>query len=117
VRSCQLCSYSRTSQHFTEPERSLLCSQETSIGPYPEPDQSSPYHPILFLQDTFEYCPPTYVLVVLVVSFVLAFPRISCMHSYLTLFMLHALPISSSLTDHSNYIWRRIQVMKHLIIL
>jgi hypothetical protein len=28
-----------------EPERSLLCSQEPSNGPYPEPDQSSPYHP------------------------------------------------------------------------
>jgi hypothetical protein len=27
-----------------EPEGSLPCSQEPSIGPYPEPDQSSPYH-------------------------------------------------------------------------
>jgi hypothetical protein len=32
-----------------EPEVSLLCSQEPSIGPYPEPDKSSPYHPILSL--------------------------------------------------------------------
>jgi hypothetical protein len=32
-----------------EPEGSLSCSQESSIGPYPEPDQSSPYHPILSL--------------------------------------------------------------------
>jgi hypothetical protein len=32
-----------------EPEGSLSCSQEPSTGPYPEPDQSSPYHPILFL--------------------------------------------------------------------
>jgi hypothetical protein len=30
-------------------EGSLLCSQEPSTGPYPEPDHSSPYHPILFL--------------------------------------------------------------------
>jgi hypothetical protein len=30
-----------------ESESSLLCSQEPSTGPYPEPDQSSPYHPIL----------------------------------------------------------------------
>jgi hypothetical protein len=34
-----------------EPESSLPCSQEPSTGPYPEPDKSSPYHPILFLYD------------------------------------------------------------------
>jgi hypothetical protein len=28
LRSLQLCGHSRTSQHFTEPEGSLLCSQE-----------------------------------------------------------------------------------------
>jgi hypothetical protein len=45
--SHQLCSYSRISQHFMEPEDSLLCSQEPSIGPNPKPDQSIPHHPIL----------------------------------------------------------------------
>jgi hypothetical protein len=30
-----------------EPEGSSSCSQEPSNGPYPEPDRSSPYHPIL----------------------------------------------------------------------
>jgi hypothetical protein len=45
-RSCKLCSHSRTSQHFMEPEGSL-CLQEPSTGPYSEPDRSSPYHPIL----------------------------------------------------------------------
>jgi hypothetical protein len=44
----QLRSYSRISQYFTEPEGSLPCSQRPSTGPYPEPDQFSPYHPILF---------------------------------------------------------------------
>jgi hypothetical protein len=33
-------------QHFMEPEGSLSCSQELSIGPYPEPDRSNPYRPI-----------------------------------------------------------------------
>jgi hypothetical protein len=28
-------------------EGSLRCSQEASTGPYPDPDQSTPYHPIL----------------------------------------------------------------------
>jgi hypothetical protein len=46
LRSCKLCSYSRTSQHFKEPEGSSPCSKEPSTGPYPEPDRSSPYHPI-----------------------------------------------------------------------
>jgi hypothetical protein len=36
LRSHQLCSHSRTSQHFMEPEVSSPCSQEPSSGPYPE---------------------------------------------------------------------------------
>jgi hypothetical protein len=49
LRSCQLCSPSRTLQHFIEPEGSIPCSQEPSTGPYPEPYQSNPLHPILSL--------------------------------------------------------------------
>jgi hypothetical protein len=30
-----------------EPESSLPCSQDPFTGPYPEPDQSIPSHPIL----------------------------------------------------------------------
>jgi hypothetical protein len=30
-----------------EPEGSLPCSQKPSTGPYPEPDQSNLYHPII----------------------------------------------------------------------
>jgi hypothetical protein len=49
LRSCQLLSYSRISQKFMEPVGSLPCSQDLSTGPYPEPDQSTPPHPILSL--------------------------------------------------------------------
>jgi hypothetical protein len=49
LRSRQLCSYSRLSQHFMQSEGSLPCSQQPSTGPYPKPDQTSPYHPVLSL--------------------------------------------------------------------
>jgi hypothetical protein len=45
LRSRQLCSPSRTSQHFMETEGSIPCSQEPSTGPY----QYNPHHPILSL--------------------------------------------------------------------
>jgi hypothetical protein len=49
LRTCQLCSPSRIPQHFMEPEGSIPCSQEPSTGPYPEPYQSNPLHPIISL--------------------------------------------------------------------
>jgi hypothetical protein len=49
LRSRQLCTYTSASQHFMKFEGSLPCSQEPSTGPYPEPDQFSPYHSILSL--------------------------------------------------------------------
>jgi hypothetical protein len=36
-------------------------SQDSSTGSYPEPYQSNPHHPILYLWDPFWYCLPTYV--------------------------------------------------------
>jgi hypothetical protein len=36
-----------------EPEGSLPCSQKPTTDPYPDPDESSPHPPILFLQHLF----------------------------------------------------------------
>jgi hypothetical protein len=41
-----------------EPGSSLLCSQEPSTGPYPEPDDYNTYHLIVFLKDNISL-PPT----------------------------------------------------------
>jgi hypothetical protein len=38
-----------TTQEFVEPEGSLSYQQAPAIGLYPEPDESSPYHPIIFI--------------------------------------------------------------------
>jgi hypothetical protein len=62
----------------------------------------------------FSIWPPTYILVFLVVSYLLAFPPVSYMHSSFPPLVLHALPIHSF--DHSIYIWRRVQIMKLFIM-
>jgi hypothetical protein len=49
LRSRQLCSYSRNSQHIMEPVDLLPRSQEPSTGHYTEPDRFSPYHPLQYL--------------------------------------------------------------------
>jgi hypothetical protein len=48
MRILQSLSYSRITEHFIEQHGSLLCAQEPHTGAYPEPDESSLYHPILF---------------------------------------------------------------------
>jgi hypothetical protein len=79
-----------------EAEGSLLCSQEPSTGPYPEPNQSSPYQPILSLLDFNIIHPlrlgPSSGL------FASGFPTNIYMRSSSLPFVLHALPISSSFT-------------------
>jgi hypothetical protein len=94
-----------------ELEGSIPNSQDMSTCPYPEPDQSSPHHPILSLQDPSQYYSLTSVLVFLAVSF----PPTTYMRSSSPPFVLHAQPISSSSRlDYSNYTrtWRRVQITK-----
>jgi hypothetical protein len=83
-------------QHFMQPEGSLSCSQEPDTDPYPEPDESSPYHTILFLLTSFLII--SYVCVFIMVSVLLDFPQKPCMHSAFLLCLLHTVTISSSLT-------------------
>jgi hypothetical protein len=46
LKSCQFCSYSRTYQHFMEPEGSILCSQDPPLVPILS--QINPIHTIPF---------------------------------------------------------------------
>jgi hypothetical protein len=45
---------------FMEAEGLLLCSQERTIGPCPEPDEFSPHFHVLCISDPFQYCSPIY---------------------------------------------------------
>jgi hypothetical protein len=92
---------------------SLLHSLDPSNGPYPEPDQTIPYHPILSLKDP-STSTSSYIMVFLVVSFLLAFPPITYMHSSSQSFMPHA-PPSQPLWFNSNYTWRRVQTSLKLV--
>jgi hypothetical protein len=80
-----------------EPDGSLLRLQETSTGPYPDPDESRPYHPNLCLQDQSQYYTPAYVWVLLVVLLLLAFPALTYMH-----FTIHKLILRYSATGCTN---------------
>jgi hypothetical protein len=91
--SRQLYSYSIKLRDFTQSEGSLPSSQEPSIGPYPEPDISSPYQPNLS-----PILSTHYVLIFLVGSFLLAFPPKSYIHSSSPPFVLHAARTLSSFT-------------------
>jgi hypothetical protein len=101
-------------QYFMELEGSLPYSQVPSTGAYPDPDQSSLYHPhsislrsILILFTRLHLGLPSGLLSS-------GFPA-KILYSFLFSFVLYSLPISSSLTFHFNYTWRR-EVMKLLIV-
>jgi hypothetical protein len=92
----QLCSCSRTSQHFMDPEVTFPCSQEPSTGPYPEPDQSSPNHPILSLRSILILS--THQRLGLPSGLIpSSFPTNILYAFRFAPFVLHGLPISSSL--------------------
>jgi hypothetical protein len=117
LRSCQLCSHSRTSKYtyFMGPEGSLPCSQETPPPPNPILSQIDPAHTIP------SYLSKMYIILSIRLRLVLpsgVFPSgfsTNTLYAFLfSPFVLHALPISSSLTYHS--VWRGVQVMKLLIM-
>lgn len=91
------------SQHFKELECSLPCSQEPASGPYPEPDESNPYHPILRLGLPSDF-------------YRSGFPAKSSLNFTYPPCVLHACPSRSLSRDHSNYVRRRLQVMKLLVM-
>jgi hypothetical protein len=64
-----------------EPEALLPRLQEHSTGPYTEPDPCSPYPSTPLLWDPFKYYPSTYICVLLVAYFLLAFPPKSYMRA------------------------------------
>jgi hypothetical protein len=72
--------------------------------------QSTPFHPIS-LRPILIY-PPTYVLFFLVVSFLLASPPISYMHSSSPHSCYMPCPSHPPWLNHSNYIWRRVDVSR-----
>jgi hypothetical protein len=108
--------HSIVSQHFMEPVGSIPNSQELSTCPHPKSDQSSPYHPTLSLKDPSYYYPFTYVLVFLVVSFLLAFSPITYKRSSSSQSCYMPHPSIHPLLDYSNYTWRRVQIMKLLVM-
>jgi hypothetical protein len=99
-----------------EPVGSLPCSQEPSTGPYLEPNQSSPYHPIL-----------SFLRSVLILStllrrgltsgfFPLAFPTRSYIYSSSPHSCYMLCPSHTPSLGHSDYTCRRVQVTKLLIM-
>jgi hypothetical protein len=101
LRSCKFCSHSWTYQRFMEPEGTLLCSQEPCPEPaspkihfnivHPPMSWSSQWSPSFWISHQYPRCIP---------------PR---PHSCYMPYQSHP-----PWLDHSNYTWRRVQVMKRL---
>jgi hypothetical protein len=107
------CAGTQNFRNVMESEGSLPSSQQSYNG---LPGQSSPYHPIIYvsLQNPSQYHPLTYVLVLLMIFFLLAFPPIYCMHSSSPNSCYILWPSHPPLLDHSNCTRRRAQIMKLL---
>jgi hypothetical protein len=85
----------KAAQQFIIPEGSLLCSQQSTTSPYPEPHHpsslSKSYPNITYL--------PIYIKAFLLASFLEVLLPKPCIHSTFAPDMLHALPISSSFSS------------------
>jgi hypothetical protein len=96
-----------------QPEGSLPCSQGSSTGPYPEPD--NPVHTtqsyLSKIHFTNFHLPTSWFSQM---SFLLAFPSISYIHSSSPHSCYLSCPSRPLLLGHSNYTCRRVQVMKLL---
>jgi hypothetical protein len=103
LKSRQLCSPSRTSQHFVEPEVSIPCSQEPSSGPY-----LSHIHPIHSI--------PSYLSKI---HFNIVHPSTSWSSQWSLSFWLglnrYMLNINISLQINNMYVYIKVKTTKHLL--
>jgi hypothetical protein len=108
LRGHQSLKHSRISQRFMELEGSLPCSHEPSTGPYSEPDQARSYHTgHICLRFVNINLPPRLRLPSGL--FPSGFPT-NILHAFIFS------TIRATCPAHPNYNWRRIQVMKLLIM-
>jgi hypothetical protein len=83
-----------------EPEGALQCSQEPSTGPYPEPDQSSPYLYGFLIAPIHATCPVHLILLDLIIVIILGGDTDSVVNTH-----------GDSVT--SSYIWADVNCSIH----
>jgi hypothetical protein len=112
-----LCNYSRNTQNSMELEDSLPCSQEPSTDPYPKPDRSSSHIiPSYLSKIRFNFIYPPLRLGLPSGIFPSGFPA-NILHAFLFSPIRANCPAHPLLhPHHSYYIWRRVQLMKLLIM-